>query len=144
MVAAEFPGEGFPAQITDSRPFAHADPRVRLVLWQVKTQRVRVGLPPFTALDVLRLEIRFFETRRLRSIDRRRKKVELCSVLADDGKMKAAAKKEKNEAQVLDQATGNLLRAIKRKMARKQRGLDYTKLRKDGYSDRFLALLEEA
>ena len=47
-------------------------------------------------------------------------------------------------ALAVDQATGNLLRAIKRKMARKQRGLDYTKLRKDGYSDRFLARLEEA
>jgi hypothetical protein len=55
-----------------------------------------------------------------------------------------AAKSEKNEAQLLDQATGNLLRAVKQKMLKKQRSVDYAKLRKDGYSDRFLAKLEEA
>lgn len=56
----------------------------------------------------------------------------------------AAAKSEKSEAQLLDQATGNLLRAVKQKMLKKQRSVDYGKLRKDGYSDRFLAKLEEA
>jgi hypothetical protein len=56
----------------------------------------------------------------------------------------AAAKNEKSEAQLLDQATGNLLRAVKQKMLKKQRSVDYGKLRKDGYSDRFLAKLEEA
>jgi hypothetical protein len=55
-----------------------------------------------------------------------------------------AAKSEKNEAGLLDQATGNLLRAVKQKMLKKQGRVDYTKLRKDGYSDRFLAKLEEA
>src|SRR6266403_715638 len=68
MVTAEFPDEGFPAQITDSRPFAQAGPRVRLVLWQVKRQRVPVDLPPFTALDGLK--IGFLENRRVRpSVD---------------------------------------------------------------------------
>lgn len=56
----------------------------------------------------------------------------------------ATAKSEKSEAELLDQATGNLLRAVKQKMLKKQDCVDYTKLRKDGYSDRFLAKLEEA
>ena len=56
----------------------------------------------------------------------------------------AVAKSEKSEAQLLDQATGSLLRAVKQKMLKKQRNVDYGKLRKDGYSDRFLAKLEEA
>jgi hypothetical protein len=56
----------------------------------------------------------------------------------------AALKSEKSEAQLLDQATGNLLRAVKQKMLKKQRRVDYGKIRKDGYSDRFLAKLEEA
>ncbi|MGA9779009.1 MAG: hypothetical protein ACLPRE_01720 [Limisphaerales bacterium] len=56
----------------------------------------------------------------------------------------AAVKREKSEAELLDQATGNLLRAVKRKMLKKQGRVDYGKLRKDGYSDRFLAKLEEA
>ena len=56
----------------------------------------------------------------------------------------AAVKSQKSEAELLDQATGNLLRAVKRKMLKKQGGVDYTKLRKAGYSDRFLAKLEGA
>jgi hypothetical protein len=55
-----------------------------------------------------------------------------------------AAKREKSEAGLLDQATGNLLRAVKQKMVKKQGRVDYGKLRKDGYSERFLAKLEEA
>ena len=55
-----------------------------------------------------------------------------------------AVKCQKSYAQLLDQATGNLLRAVKRKMLKKQGRMDYGKLRKDGYSDRFLAKLEEA
>jgi hypothetical protein len=56
----------------------------------------------------------------------------------------AAAKAEKTEAALLDQATNNLLRAVKRKMLKKQGQVDYGKLHKDGYSNRFLAKLEEA
>ena len=44
-----------------------------------------------------------------------------------------AVKCQKSYAQLLDQATGNLLRAVKRKMLKKQGRMDYGKLRKDGY-----------
>jgi hypothetical protein len=50
----------------------------------------------------------------------------------------------KSEADLLDQATGQLLRTVKQKMRKKQGRVDYAKLRKDGYSERFLARLEEA
>ncbi len=55
-----------------------------------------------------------------------------------------AARKEKSEADLLDQATGQLLRAVKQKMRKKQGKVDYAKLRKDGYSERFLSRLEGA
>jgi hypothetical protein len=54
-----------------------------------------------------------------------------------------AAKKARSEAELLDQATGQILKAIKRKMLKRQGRVDYSKLRKDGYSERFLARLEE-
>jgi len=44
----------------------------------------------------------------------------------------------------MDQATGQLLRAVKQKMVKKQGRVDHAKLRKEGYSDRFLARLENA
>ena len=56
----------------------------------------------------------------------------------------ASPKKTKAETELLDRATGNLLKAVKRKMIKKQGRVDYGKLRKEGYSDRFLARLEEA
>ena len=56
----------------------------------------------------------------------------------------AAARKEKNEAELLDQSTEQLLRAVKQKMLKKQGRVDYPKLRKEGYSERFLARFEEA
>ena len=55
-----------------------------------------------------------------------------------------AAKKEKSEADLMDQATERLLRAVKQKLRKKQGRVDYAKLRKEGYSDRFLARLEDA
>jgi hypothetical protein len=55
-----------------------------------------------------------------------------------------AAKAGKSEARLLDQATGRLLRAVKQKRLRKQGRVDYAKLRKEGYSDRFLARLVDA
>ena len=59
--------------------------------------------------------------------------------------MKATTKRQtKTEAELLDHATANLLRAVKQKMLKKQGRVDYVKLRKEGYSDRFLAKLEEA
>ena len=54
------------------------------------------------------------------------------------------AKKIKSDAELLDQATGQLLRAVKGKMLKKQSRVDYAKLHKEGYSERFLARLEEA
>ena len=56
----------------------------------------------------------------------------------------AAGKKAKGEAELLDQATNQLLKAVKQKMSKKHGGIDYGKLRKDGYSERFLGRLEES
>ncbi len=59
--------------------------------------------------------------------------------------VKATAKRrEKTEAEVLDHATNNLLRALKQDMRKKSGRVDHEKLRKDGYSDRLLAKLEQA
>jgi len=54
------------------------------------------------------------------------------------------AKQEKSEDQLLDHATGNLLRAVKQEMLKKHGRVDYGKLRKDGYSNRILTKLKEA
>jgi len=54
---------------------------------------------------------------------------------------KVAGNKTKQESELLDQATHQLLKAVKQKM-RKQGRVDYGKLRKDGYSERFLTKLE--
>lgn len=53
-------------------------------------------------------------------------------------------RRTKSEAELLDHATNNLLRAVKRKMLKKQGRVDYGKLRKDGYSDRLLTRLQQA
>ena len=59
--------------------------------------------------------------------------------------MKAIIKRQaKTEAELLDHATNNLLRGLKRDMRKKDGRVDYDKLRKDGYSDRLLARLEQA
>ncbi len=55
----------------------------------------------------------------------------------------STVKKEKSEGALLDQATDQLLRAVKQKMIKKQGRVDYAKLRKEGYSERVLARLEE-
>lgn len=54
------------------------------------------------------------------------------------------AKTARSEAELLDGATNSLLRAVKEKMQKKQGRVDYAKLRKEGYSDRFLTKVEEA
>lgn len=56
----------------------------------------------------------------------------------------AAAKSQKTEAELLDQATNNLLRGLKRDMQKKDGRVNYDKLRKDGYSERLLTKLEQA
>ena len=59
--------------------------------------------------------------------------------------MKATSKRRaKSEAELLDHATDNLLRALKRDMLKKDGHIDYDKLRKEGYSERLLAKLEQA
>ena len=59
--------------------------------------------------------------------------------------MKATTKRQtKTEAELLDHATNNLLRALKQDMQKKEGRLDSDKLRKDGYGDRLLAKLEQA
>ena len=50
----------------------------------------------------------------------------------------------KSEAELLDHGTNNLLRAVKQKIVKKEGRVDYDKLRKEGYSDRFLAKVEAA
>ncbi len=59
--------------------------------------------------------------------------------------MKATIKRQpKSEAELLDHATNNLLRALKRDMVKTGGRVDREKLRKDGYSDRLLDRLEQA
>ena len=56
----------------------------------------------------------------------------------------ATAKSAKGEGALLDEATDQLLRAVKARMLKKNGRIDYGRLRKEGYSDRFLARLERA
>jgi len=59
--------------------------------------------------------------------------------------VKATTKRQtKTEAELLDYATNNLLRGLKRDMLKKDGRVDYDKLRKDGYSERLLTKLEQA
>jgi hypothetical protein len=59
--------------------------------------------------------------------------------------VKATTKRRtKTEAELLDHATNNLLRALKRDMLKNEGRVDSDKLRKDGYSDRLIARLEQA
>jgi len=59
--------------------------------------------------------------------------------------VKATSKRRaKSEAELLDHASNNLLRALKQDMLKKDGRIDYDKLRKDGYSERLLAKLEQA
>jgi hypothetical protein len=51
-------------------------------------------------------------------------------------------KRRKNEAELLDHATNNLLQALKQDMLEKEGSVNVEKLRKDGYSERIIARLE--
>jgi len=53
-------------------------------------------------------------------------------------------RRARSEAELLDHATNNLLRALKSDMLKKEGRVDRDKLRKDGYSDRLLDRLEQA
>ena len=71
--------------------------------------------------------------------------IETPHTLSHIKRVKATTKRRaKYEAELLDQATNNLLRGLKRDMQKKDGRVDYDKLRKDGYSDRLLAKLEQA
>jgi hypothetical protein len=60
-------------------------------------------------------------------------------------RVKATAKRRaKSEAELVDHGSKNLLRALKQDMLKKDGRIDYDKLRKDGYSERLLAKLEQA
>jgi len=60
-------------------------------------------------------------------------------------RVKTTAKRRvKSESALLDHASKNLLRALKRDMLKKEGRIDYDRLRKDGYSNRLLAKLEDA
>jgi hypothetical protein len=60
-------------------------------------------------------------------------------------RVKATMKRQaKAEAELLDHATNNLLRGLKRDMRQKDGRVNYDKLRKDGYNDRLLTRLEQA
>jgi hypothetical protein len=59
--------------------------------------------------------------------------------------VKSTAKRRvKSEAELLERATRNLVRALKRDMLKKDGQVDFEKLRKEGYSERLLAKLEQA
>jgi hypothetical protein len=71
--------------------------------------------------------------------------IELPCHLRHIKRVKAITKRQtKTEAELLDHATNNLLRAVKRKILKKEGRVDYDKMRKEGYSDRFLAKVEAA
>jgi hypothetical protein len=55
-----------------------------------------------------------------------------------------AKRRAKSGAELLDHATSNLARALKRDMLKKEGRIDYDKLRKEGYSERLLTKLEQA
>ena len=71
--------------------------------------------------------------------------IELSGSLRHTKNVKSLAKRHtKSEAELLDHATNNLLRGLKRDMQKKDGCVDYEKLRKNGYSDRLLTKLEQA
>ncbi len=53
-------------------------------------------------------------------------------------------RKTKSDEKVVENATNNLLKALKKDMVRKEGKVDSEKLRKDGYSDRLIARLEDS
>ena len=69
--------------------------------------------------------------------------IDFAHILRENNRVKVqTARKTKSEAELLDQATVQMLKAIKQKMLKEQGRVDYSKLRKGGYSERFLARLD--
>jgi hypothetical protein len=59
--------------------------------------------------------------------------------------VKAITKRRiKTEAELLDHATNNLLRAVKQKILKKEGRVDYEEFRKEGYSNRLLVRMQHA
>jgi hypothetical protein len=56
----------------------------------------------------------------------------------------SSKRREKAEAELLDHATGNLLRGLKRDMLKKDGHVNRQKLRKEGYSERLIERLDQA
>jgi hypothetical protein len=54
------------------------------------------------------------------------------------------SKATRSEAELLDEATTNLLKAVKAKAAKSGKPLRRSELLKQGYSERFVAKVEEA
>jgi len=80
-----------------------------------------------------------------RPLSQREITIETPLALSHIRRVKATKKRRaKSEAELLDHATNNLLRAVKQKILKKEGRVDYDKLRKEGYSDRFLAKVEAA
>jgi hypothetical protein len=72
-------------------------------------------------------------------------RIERQSELGQIVRVKTTAKQRaKSEAELLDRAADNLMRALKRDMLKRDGRIDYDKLRKEGYSERLLAKLEQA
>jgi hypothetical protein len=59
-------------------------------------------------------------------------------------KSKRGTKKKQSEAELLDGATLRLMRVVKEKAAKAGKPLKKSELLKQGYSDRFIAKLENA
>jgi hypothetical protein len=59
-------------------------------------------------------------------------------------KASATKSNQRSENAVLDQAIGQLLRAAKEEAAKKGKPLDRERLRRDGYSERFIDKVERA
>jgi len=70
--------------------------------------------------------------------------IELLDKLGQVGRVKSTVKRRaKSEAELLDHATDNLLKALKGDMLKKAGKVDREKLRKEGYSERLLDRLDD-
>lgn len=59
-------------------------------------------------------------------------------------KASATKSRQRSEEEILDQAVQQLLRETKNHAKKKAQPIDAEQLRKDGFSDRFIAKVEEA
>ena len=64
--------------------------------------------------------------------------------MANSKQMKRRKNAIRSERELFDHGTNNLLRALKEEMNKIEGGVDWEKLRKNGYSTRLLDRLDEA